>query len=166
MLRRKPSAGIFNESSLESNATSNASAEDTIVLNEEQVKLEKALSSMRAAFPEHDFTEKITLDVLRKLEHDTPEIDLDVIDRGRGLPAARTALKEPSYEGKWAANRAFQVKVLGFPLIMWNKKALRPSPFKRIYVELSKILPQHTMSVAQVKKIVSFIVHEACKCRE
>ena len=78
--------------------------------------------------------------------------EIDVYD----LEAGRMDVSKGGTFVSIAENAAFKKavmkKLLNVPLILWDKTVdLRPSPFKRIYKELCRIMPKHRLRVNSVK---------------
>ncbi len=57
-------------------------------------------------------------------------------------------------EEDWALNKAFYTELLGFPLLVWDRRiGLKPSPLRRICQCLALLLPRHQLKKIKVKQL-------------
>ena len=59
------------------------------------------------------------------------QIDMDALEQAHGNDVSENGELQVAEE--WALNKAFYTELLGFPLILWDRRILlKPSPYKRV----------------------------------
>jgi hypothetical protein len=122
--------------------------------NEVTGQQKEALAEMHARWPQYTFTLPMTQRVLMRLAKQHSSISLATLETGRGFVGEERAQHVVSLAERAALDQAMQLPVNGYPLICWSKRTgLVPSPFKRVYQELCRILPTHRLRAAVAKTI-------------
>ena len=131
------------------------SAREFLSLRNEVTKQQKeALLEMHARWPQYIFTLPMTQRVLKRMAKQHDSIPLSTLEKGRGFVGEERVQHVVSLVERAALDQAMQLPVNGYPLICWSKRTgLVPSPFKRVYQELCRILPTHRLRAAVVKTI-------------
>lgn len=126
------------------------------------------LLAMAEKFPSYKFTEPITRETFLKMQRDPSYgwadkkisrmfrksgwVLSEVMERGRGSNGA--PLDGLSDLEMVALDKAFYTQLLGFPLIMWDRRiGLKPSPLRRIYQCLYHIAPEHQLKKIKLKEL-------------
>lgn len=111
----------------------------------------KGLISMVEKFPQFTFTQEITPVTLEELQQNC-KIDMDALEQSHGNDVSEHG--ELPVAEEWALNKAFYTELLGFPLILWDRRVmLKPSPYKRIFKRIHELAPNHRLKGLRVKTL-------------
>lgn len=106
-------------------------------------------TSMVEKFPQYTFTQEITPQTLEELQQGC-KIDMDALEQSHGNDVSENGELQVAEE--WALNKAFYTELLGFPLILWDRRImLKPSPYKRIFKRIHELAPDHRLKALRVK---------------
>jgi len=106
-------------------------------------------TNMVEKFPQYTFTQEITPQTLERLQQSC-EIDMDDLEQKHGNDVSENG--ELGVTEEWALNKAFYTELLGFPLLLWDRRInLKPSPYKRIFKRIHELAKDHRLKALRVK---------------